>query len=325
MLEELLKALPTEQNERILVGRETSDDAGVYLLNEHVALVQTIDFLTPIVNDPYDFGRIAAANALSDVYAMGATPITALNIVCFPSKTLDLYYLKEILRGGLDKIHEAGAVLIGGHSVEDDEIKYGLSVTGIISPDKVLTNAGARPGDAIILTKPIGTGILSTALKGKLISEFDMREAVEWMAALNKTAADVAKNFTVNGCTDVTGFGLLGHLLEMAIASNVVITIRASSVPVLPGAYDLATMGIIPAGSYTNKNFCSHRLEIDSSVDPALVDILADPQTSGGLLISLPEPEAHKLAEELNGKGLSASRIIGRVIEKGKGKIIVTS
>lgn len=325
MLAELLKDLPVEQNERILVGKETSDDAGVYLLDEKTALVQTVDFFTPMVNDPYDFGRIAAANALSDIYAMGAIPITAMNIVCFPTKKMDLFYLKEILRGGLDKIHESGAVLIGGHSVEDDEIKYGLSVTGIISPDKVITNAGAKPGDAIVLTKPLGTGILTTALKGKLVSESDIYEAVEYMAALNKTASETARDFTVHGCTDVTGFGLLGHLLEMAIASRVVISVKASSVPILPRTYELASMGIIPAGAHANKNFCSHQIEIDCSIDPVLVDIFVDPQTSGGLLLSLPEEEAQDLVESLRYKGLSKTSIIGRVIEKGKGKIIVTA
>lgn len=324
MLADLLKDLPVETNERVLVGKETSDDAGVYLLNESTALVQTVDFFTPMVNDPYDFGRIAAANALSDIYAMGATPLTAMNIVCFPTKKLDLLYLKEILRGGLDKIHEAGAVLIGGHSVEDDEIKYGLAVTGIVSPDKVLTNAGAQPGDAIVITKPLGTGILATALKGKLISEADMQEATEWMATLNKIAAEIAGNFAVHGCTDVTGFGLLGHLLEMAIASGVIIALRASSVPVLSRVYDLASMGIIPAGSYSNKNFCSHQLEVSPDVDPVLLDILADPQTSGGLLLSLPEPDAHELVKTLKSRGLTASAIIGYVTDRGKGKIIVT-
>lgn len=312
-----------EHDERILVGKETSDDAGVFLLNEQTALVQTVDFFTPMVNDPYDFGRIAAANALSDIYAMGATPLTAMNIVCFPTKKMDLSYLKEILRGGLDKIHEAGAVLIGGHSVEDEEIKYGLSVTGIIEPDKVLTNAGAQPGDAIVLTKPIGTGILATALKGKLISESDIFEATEWMATLNKTASEIARNFTVHGCTDVTGFGLLGHLLEMALASKVVVEVRASSVPILSRVYDLAAMGIIPAGSYANRNFCSHQLEVDPSVDSVLLDILSDPQTSGGLLLSLPQAEAFDLVAQLRNRGLTASAIIGHVIDKGRGKIIL--
>lgn len=325
MLADLLKDLPAEEDEKILVGRETSDDAGVYLLNENTALVQTVDFFTPMVNDPYDFGRIAAANALSDIYAMGATPLTAMNIVCFPTKKLDLSYLKEILRGGLDKIHEAGAVLIGGHSVEDEEIKYGLAVTGVIAPDRVLTNAGSQPGDAIVITKPLGTGILATALKGKLISETDMQEATEWMATLNKTASEIARNFTVHGCTDVTGFGLLGHLLEMAIASQVIITVHASSVPVLSKVYDLASMGIIPAGSYANRNFCSHQLEVSPDVDSVLLDILADPQTSGGLLLSLPEPQAHELVKALKDRGLFASAIIGHVTDKGKGKIIVTS
>ncbi len=309
----------------MLVGRETSDDAGVYLLNDEIALVQTVDFLTPMVNDPYDFGRIAAANALSDIYAMGAIPLTAMNIVCFPTKKFPLSYLKEILRGGLDKVHEAGAVLIGGHSVEDDEVKYGLSVTGIVHPKKVITNAGAMVGDVLVLTKPLGMGVLSTALKGKIISQDDMVEAIEWMASLNKHAAEVMKDFNVHACTDVTGFGLLGHLLEMALASKVAVEIRASFIPILPKVYELASMGLIPAGGHANKNFCSQRVIFDTGLDEVMIDILADPQTSGGLLVSLPSKEAKEFVVRVRSKGLLYASIIGEVIEKGEGRIYVTS
>ncbi len=239
------------------MGRETSDDAGVYRLSEDVALVQTIDFITPVANDPYDFGRIAAANALSDVYAMGGRPITAMNVVCFPVKSMDKAILKEVLRGGLEKIHEAGAALVGGHSVEDQEIKYGLSVTGVVHPDRVLTNAGVKPGDALILTKPIGTGVLATAVKAGLVSREAQRRAIETMAALNRKAAEIMAEYPVNGCTDVTGFGLLGHALEMATASKVAITIFAENVPLLPEVPDLVQMGLVPAGSFSNRNFCS--------------------------------------------------------------------
>jgi len=306
-----------------LVGRENSDDAGVFLLTDEIALVQTVDFFTPIVNDPYDFGRIAVANALSDIYAMGAEPVTALNIVCFPTKTMDLAYLREILRGGLDKLHEAGALLLGGHSVEDREIKYGMAVTGIARPEEVKTNSSARPGDALVLTKPIGTGILATALKGGLIGEDDFTEAVEWMATLNKTAAEVMKKYRVSACTDVTGFGLIGHALEMATASRVKIEIQAGKVPLLPGAYDMASIGMVPAGTYANRDFCSSKVEISESVDPVLVDLLADAQTSGGLLVALDAADAAKMVEELRGLGLSLAAEIGTVLKSDEPQVII--
>lgn len=306
-----------------MVGRENSDDAGVFLLTDEIALVQTVDFFTPIVNDPYDFGRIAVANALSDIYAMGAEPVTALNIVCFPTKTMDLAYLREILRGGLDKLHEAGALLLGGHSVEDREIKYGMAVTGIARPEEVKTNSSARPGDALVLTKPIGTGILATALKGGLIGEDDFTEAVEWMATLNKTAAEVMKKYRVSACTDVTGFGLIGHALEMATASRVKIEIQAGKVPLLPGAYDMASIGMVPAGTYANRDFCSSKVEISESVDPVLVDLLADAQTSGGLLVALDAADAAKMVEELRGLGLSLAAEIGTVLKSDEPQVII--
>ncbi len=324
VLAELLKELPFREDPRLLVGHEQSDDAGVYILSDETAIVQTIDFFTPIVNDPYDFGRIAAANALSDVYAMGGTPITAMNIVCFPVKHLDLHYLKEILKGGLNKIHEAGAVLVGGHSIEDEEIKYGLSVTGIVHPNKVITNSGARPNDALILTKPIGTGILATGLKGGIITEDDMFEAIEWMAALNKEASEIMQDYSVSACTDITGFGLIGHTLEMARASSVTIEISASLVPFYPKAYELASMGIIPAGTYSNKSFCEKLVAIDPSLDKIMLDILTDPQTSGGLLISVKEPEAELMVEKLKSRGLIYSSIIGKVKKQSEFSIIIS-
>lgn len=310
-----------EEDPNLLVGRETSDDAGVYRLTDELALVQTIDFITPVVNDPYDFGRIAAANALSDVYAMGGRPLTAMNVVCFPVKSMDKAILKEILRGGLEKIHEAGAVLAGGHSVEDPEIKYGLSVTGTVRPDRILTNAGVRPGDALILTKPLGTGILATAIKAELVSEEGETLAIETMATLNRRAAEIMAAYPVHACTDVTGFGLLGHALEMATASNVSITIEAERVPLLPEALDLLQMGLLPAGSYANRSFCAHRvLQIDP-LDPLLLDLLADAQTSGGLLISLPEEDADSLAGALKAGGVPRAAIIGRATGADKGVI----
>ncbi|ABK19074.1 selenophosphate synthase [Syntrophobacter fumaroxidans MPOB] len=310
-----------EEDPNLLVGRETSDDAGVYRLTDELALVQTIDFITPVVNDPYDFGRIAAANALSDVYAMGGRPLTAMNVVCFPVKSLDKAILKEILRGGLEKTHEAGAVLAGGHSVEDPEIKYGLSVTGTVHPDRILTNAGVRPGDALILTKPLGTGILATAIKAELVSEEGEKLAIETMATLNRRAAEVMAAYPVHACTDVTGFGLLGHALEMAAASNVSITIEAERVPLLPEALDLLQLGLLPAGSYANRSFCAHRVLQTEPLDPLLLDLLADAQTSGGLLISLPEEDADSLVGALKAGGVPRAAIIGRATRADKGSI----
>ena len=310
-----------EKDPNLLIGRETSDDAGVYRLSDDMALVQTIDFITPVVNDPYDFGRIAAANSLSDVYAMGGRPLTAMNVVCFPVKSMDKAILREILRGGLDAVHEAGAVLVGGHSVEDPEIKYGLSVTGIVRPDKVLANAGVKPGDALIITKPLGTGVLATAIKAGLISEQAQRRAVETMATLNRKAAEIMSEYPVNGCTDVTGFGLLGHMLEMATGSKVVITLFANDVPLLPEALDSVRMGLVPAGSFSNRNYCAHQLIGPERIDPVLLDLLADAQTSGGLLISLPEDRAASLLGELKAGGVADAAIIGRAAKADKGAI----
>jgi selenide,water dikinase len=304
-----------------LVGRETSDDAGVYRLTEEIALVQTLDFFTPIVNEPYDFGRIAAANALSDVYAMGGRPLTAMNIVCFPIGKMDKSILKEILRGGLEKIHEAGAVLAGGHSVDDLELKYGLSVTGVVSPDRVWTNAGAKPGDSLILTKPLGTGILATAIKAGLLAAEGERRVIEVMATLNRQAAEVMANFTVHACTDITGFGLLGHALEMAQGSKVTLAIEAKQVPVLPEVIDLAGMGLIPAGSYANRNFCASSVREVGTVDRLYLDIVADAQTSGGLLLAVPAAEAPRAVVALRAAGVAEATIIGTVVAFDPGAI----
>lgn len=310
-----------EDDPNLLVGRETSDDAGVYRLSDDVALVQTLDFITPVVNDPYQFGRIAAANSLSDVYAMGGRPLTAMNIVCFPVRTMDKALLREILRGGLDAIHEAGAALVGGHSVEDPEIKYGLSVTGLVHPGKVLTNAGVEDGDAIVLTKPLGTGILVTAMKAGLASDSAQKQAIETMATLNRRAAEIMVAYSVHACTDVTGFGLLGHLQEMAVASKVAITVAAESVPLLPDVMEFVQMGFVPAGSFSNRNFCAHRIRRSEAVDPLLLDILADAQTSGGLLIALPEKVASSLVRDLTAGGVSNAAVIARATADAKGAI----
>lgn len=318
-----MEQLPLENDPNLLVGRETSDDAGVYRLSADLALVQTIDFITPVVNDPYDFGRIAAANALSDVYAMGGRPLTAMNVVCFPLKTMAKTILGEILRGGLEQIHAAGAVLVGGHSVEDAELKYGLSVTGLVHPERVLTNAGAKPGDALILTKAIGTGVLATAIKAGLLSEAAERAVIATMAALNGPAAALMASYAVTACTDITGFGLLGHALEMATASRVCIALEAARVPLLPEARELVEMGLVPAGSYANRNYCSHQVLHPEAVDPILLDLAADAQTSGGLLLALAEDQAHALLADLQGHGVPQAAIIGRVVDGVGGSILL--
>jgi selenide, water dikinase len=315
-LTDILNGLTFRKDPNLLVGIETSDDAGVYRITPDIALIQTVDFFTPIVNDPYDFGRIAAANSLSDVYAMGGKPLTAMNIVCFPIKEMDKMILRSILEGGLEIIHKAGAIMVGGHSIEDPELKYGLSVTGTVHPDRLLTNAGAKPGDRLVLTKPLGTGVLATALKGRMLDDITTRKVTEIMAALNKDAAEVMEGIGVSSCTDITGFGLLGHALEMAKASNVGMRIYADKVPVIPEALTFASMGMVPVGSHLNQKFCSHHLDISPSVDQLLVNILSDAQTSGGLLISIPEHRCNELIERLQERKVPAASIIGEVLSE---------
>jgi len=320
-----MKALPVNSHPNLLVGIETSDDAGVYKLSDDVALVQTLDFFTPIVNDPYHFGRIAAANALSDVYAMGGRPLTAMNIVCFPITDMPKEILKEILRGGLEKIHEANAVLVGGHSVDDQELKYGLSVTGIVHPDKILTNRGAKVGDKLILTKPIGTGIIATAIKGRLATQAALETMIEVTSTLNDHASQVMLRYETHACTDVTGFGLGGHLLEMARASRVEIAIHAERVPIMPEAKEYALMGLIPAGSYATKHFCEHSVEIKPEVETLFTDLIFDPQTSGGLVISIARDKADACVRELKDKGVKSAAIIAEVTgPHPKGKLLIT-
>ena len=303
------------------MGIETADDAGVYRLTEEIALILTLDFFTPIVNDPYTFGQIAAANSLSDVYAMGGRPLTALNIVCYPSKTVPKEALKAIMAGGLDKIHEAGALLVGGHSVDDTELKYGLSVTGIVHPQRILTNAGAQVGDRLILTKPLGTGIIATAMKGGAASPEAEAQAVAVMTALNRPAALCLEGFAVHAVTDITGFGLLGHALEMATGSHVELTLFASLVPVMAAARDYAAMGLVPAGTFANRNFCQKSLKVGSGVDPVTLDLLADAQTNGGLLIAVAGDQGEKLLARLHDQGVAAATMIGEVTASGPGAI----
>jgi selenide,water dikinase len=316
-----LKSLPFHAHPDLLVGLEAADDAGVYRLTPEVALIQTVDFFTPIVNDPYQFGQIAAANALSDVYAMGGRPLTALNIACFPLKTTSADILKAILKGGMDKVHEAGALLVGGHSVEDAELKYGLAVTGVVHPDKILTKAGAQKGDLLILTKPLGTGIIATALKGRQAAAEAEAAAIRVMSQLNRAAAEALAGLEAHAVTDITGFGLLGHGLEMALASNAELTICAGKVPILPGARDYAAMGMVPGGTHANRRFCEKHLTIDPKVGQIEVDLLSDAQTSGGLLIAIAAPQAEMLLSRLQERGVAEAACIGEITAAGEGKI----
>jgi selenide,water dikinase len=305
-LDQVLARIPRWANENVLVGFDTADDAGVYKLTPECALVQTVDFFTPVVDDAYTFGAIAAANALSDVYAMGGKPISALSILAWPANG-DVDELSEILRGGAEKMHEADCALLGGHSVKDDEIKFGYAVTGLIHPERIKTNAGARPGDVLVFTKRIGTGVITTALKQGIAKEADVEEATRSMLKLNREACEAMLQFDVHGCTDVTGFGLIGHAREMALGSKVTLEIDPRAVQFLPGAVEYARQGAIPGGLKNNREFASSCVEGNSEFD----DLLYDPQTSGGLLITLPERDAVLLEEKLTG----AYRI-GRVTEK---------
>ncbi len=303
---------------------EHAEDAGVYRLRDDLAIIQTVDFFTPIVDDPYTFGRIAVTNALSDIYAMGGRPLTALNIVCFPIRKMDIGILRDILRGGLDQMREAGVLLIGGHSVEDDEPKYGLSVTGVIHPDKVLFNRGARPGDRLILTKALGTGIVSTAVKGGVADPALVEKAVVCMTTLNREAAELmAERSDIHACTDVTGFGFLGHALEMIEGSETGMRIRAAAVPIFPGIRPLVEDGVVPGGLIRNRKFRENQIEIGPDCPDWLVDVLFDPQTAGGLLIALPEAAAADLLGRMHAVGIAEAAIVGEVIAAPKGKIRV--
>ncbi len=304
-----------------MVGLDTSDDAGVYQLSEEIALVQTVDFFTPIVDDPFTFGQVAVANALSDVYAMGGIPLTGMNLVAFPIKTLSSAVLKEILLGGLSKMKEAGVALVGGHTIEDPEIKYGLAVTGTVHPDKILTNANAKVGDKLVLTKPLGTGIISTALKAGMASREAVRKIVESMVTLNRAASEWMKKFATHACTDITGFSFIGHILEMATASRVGMVIQSRDVPVFPETMEYAKKGLIPGGVRSNRDFFSCKVEIPADIPDPLMDIFYDPQTSGGLLISLPSGDAEKLVTALKKEGHGYSGIVGEVVEEPRGKI----
>ena len=316
--------MPLISDPRLLTGYEHAEDAGVYKISDDLALVQTLDFFTPTVDDPYTFGQIAATNALNDIYAMGAKPLTAMNIVCFPIKTMDKSVLREVLRGGLNKMHEAGVLLMGGHSVEDNEIKYGLSVTGTIHPDKVLYNRGARPGDQLILTKPLGTGIVSTALKADAVHDALLQKSIACMTELNKKASELMLAAgDIHSCTDITGFGFLGHACETIEDSDVGLRIFSSAIPILEGVRDLSKTGYLPGGLYRNRDFRIAQVEKAPSCPDWIFDVCFDPQTAGGLFFSLPAAKAQSLVETMHAAGITNATIVGDVTSEHPGRIFM--
>lgn len=311
-----MRQLPKQEPvPELLVGLDTSDDAGVYQITDSIALIQTVDYFTPIVDDPYMFGQITAANALSDVYAMGGEPKTVLNIVGFPIKKLGAEMLADILRGAADKVKEAGAITVGGHSIDDQEPKFGLSVTGIVHPDKVWKNVGAKPGDVLVLTKPIGVGIITTGIKRSAVTSEQEQIVTETMATLNKVASEVLTEFHPHAVTDVTGFGLLGHGCEMARGSEVSFEITLTQVPVLEGALELAKNGVVPGGSKANHKWLADDV-LYEDILPEEQLVLCDAITSGGLFVALNEQEAVEYVDQLKSRGLAYASIVGRVTEK---------
>lgn len=319
----MLRQLPRVTDPNVLVGYSTVDDAAVYRLTDNQALVQTVDFFAPVVDDPHSYGAIAAANALSDVYAMGGRPLTALNIVCFPRSGLSLDILTEILKGGAAKTQEAGCVIVGGHTVDDSEPKYGLAVTGLIDPNRIVTNAAAKPGDVLVLTKPLGIGIITTALKAGLVSEEITRRVVAVMATLNKAASEAMVAVGVNAATDITGYGLIGHLVEMVQASGVSAKISLAAVPVLEEAWNLLAEGAISGGTHSNLQFFGHEVIWDDSITDAGRLMLCDAQTSGGLLIAVPAERKARLLEELGRAGVEPRAVIGTIVDEPAGKVTV--
>ena len=314
-LAKLLSQLPKKKDPNLLVGYETSDDAGIYRLSDDIALVVTADFITPPVDDPYLFGQIAAANSLSDVYAMGGRPVTCLNLVGFPSGELDPEVLHGIVSGALSKITEAGAVLAGGHTTDDDEPKFGLSVTGVVHPDKYWRNAGAQVGDALILTKPIGSGVLFNANLGGGVSEAAMKACIDTITTLNKVAAEVLADFEVHAATDITGFGLGGHAFEMATGSKVTLEVRVADVPIMAEALEMYDKGVTTGVNRPNRELISHATNFSGNLPGKQGEIIVDPQTSGGLLVSVPEGQAKQALAALHAAGVTAARTIGGVVE----------
>ena len=320
-----MRLLPKIDDPNVLVGTSTADDAAVYKVNDSLAIVQTVDYFTPVVDDPYTFGAITAANSLSDIYAMGAQPLFALNVVGFPSKKLPMEVLAEILRGGADKAVEAGINVIGGHTIDDQEPKYGMVVTAVIHPSEIIANAGAKEGDYLVLTKPLGIGIITTAMKKGLVSQETVDETIKVMSTLNKNAAEAMIKVGVNACTDVTGFGLLGHLHEMVKASGVGATLNLSDMPVIPEAWDLikTKTGIISGGTRKNLEFLRENLVYRDGVTEEELLVLADAQTSGGLLISVSEERLPDLINELKTVGVGTSAVVGKIIKDDLNRVEV--
>ena len=321
----MLSGLPPQpKDENLLVGFDTADDAGVYRLRDDLAIVQTVDFFTPIVDDPFVYGQIAALNSINDVWAMAGTPLTALAITCFPKKGVDPAILGEIMRGGQETLNKYGVTLIGGHSVDNQQIMFGYSVTGVIDPAKIATNAGARPGDVIILTKPIGTGVISTGIKFEKTTPEVAAASIATMLTPGRYAAEAMREFDVKGATDVTGFALLGHAWEVAKASRVTIVIEPGAVPLLEGALELAAAGLLTSADKTNREYVGADIEIDQSVDKNLVKLLYDPQTAGGMLVSISSDRADDLLKRLR-ENYPQAATIGRVVEPGECSIVVNS
>jgi len=316
LLEKILCGLPRLESEDLLVGIEYADDAGVVRVSPDLAIIHTIDFFPPIVDDPFTFGRIAAVNALSDVYAMGGRPLGGMNLVSFPLAQLDRDVLREILRGGLTALKEAGAVLAGGHTVEGQELLYGLAVTGTVHPDRIWRNGGAHPGDVLLLTKPLGTGLVTTAAKAELVEPTHLATAMRWMGTLNRDAAEALQEADPHAVTDVTGFGLVGHVAEMAQASGLSVELDLASLPQLPGAYEAAATGLVPAGAGKNRDSVAAVLDVVDGADPILVDLALDPQTSGGLLAALPESDASRIQRRL-----PSSALVGRCVAGDPGRV----
>lgn len=316
--------MPKITDPNVLVGTNTADDAAVYKISDELAIVQTVDYFTPVVDDPYTFGMITAANSLSDIYAMGAKPLFALNIAGFPSGKLPFEVLGEILRGGAAKAQEAGVSIIGGHTISDPEPKYGMAVTAVIHPEKVVTNAGAMAGDVLILTKPLGIGIITTAMKKDMVNRETVEKAVEVMCTLNKDAAEVMISVGVNACTDITGFGFLGHLHEMVKGSGVGARISMAKVPVIPGTWDLIRQGVAPGGTHRNLEFLKDNLSPEEGISKEELLVLADAQTSGGLLMAVPADRAERLVGELTAVGVPVVAVVGEMVAGTAGRIIIS-
>jgi len=322
-LAQVLRQLPKFEDANMLISGDTLDDAGVYRLSDEVALVQTVDIFTPVVDDPYDYGAIVAANSLSDVYAMGGKPLTVLNIIGFPPKKMDHNIIAGILKGGADKVKESGAVIVGGHSIIDPELKYGMAVTGLIHPKRIVTNAGARPGDVMILTKPLGIGIITMANTMDKVSDDLMKRIVKSMATLNKTASEVMMEVGVDACTDITGFGLMGHAYNVGLMSKVSLRFSAAKIPVFEEAREFARESIMPGGSFSNKDYYGQFTKVENGVSEEIQNIAFDAQTSGGLLMSVPKDNAEQMLKELHKQGVSDAVIVGEVIPKQDKQIIL--